>query len=65
VPCRLLKSAYNQDSYGIAPLWDELEKSDQLSLEVARDLILENLPFYLQQLKVAKRNRKLSDALTN
>jgi hypothetical protein len=61
---RLLKSAYGQDSYGIAPLWDELEKSDQLSLEVARDLILDNLPFYLQQIKVAKRNRKLSDALT-
>lgn len=60
----LLKSAYNQDSCGITPLWDELEKSDQLSLEVARDLILENLPFYLQQLKVAKRNRKLSEALT-
>ena len=60
----LLKFAYSQESCGIAPLWDELEKSDQLSLEVARDLILDNLPFYLQQLKVAKRNRKLSDALT-
>jgi hypothetical protein len=62
---RLLRSAYGQVPCGIAPLWDELEKSDQLSLEVARDLILENLPFYLQQLKVAKRNRKLSDALTS
>lgn len=59
----LLKSAYSQDTCGIAPLWDELEKSDQLSLEVARDLILENLPFYLQQLKVAKRNTTLSAAL--
>ena len=61
----LLKFAYGQDSCGIATLWEELEKSDQLSLEVARDLILENLPFYLQQLKVAKRNRTLSEALTS
>jgi hypothetical protein len=61
----LLQFAYNQHLSGIAPLWDELEKSDQLSLEVARDLILENLPFYLKQLKVAKRNQVLSEALAN
>ncbi|MBD5804510.1 hypothetical protein AZOA_39530 [Azoarcus sp. Aa7] len=61
----LLQAGYNQRALGISPLWDELEKSDQLSLEVARNLILENLPFYLQQLKVAKRNKTLSEALAN
>jgi hypothetical protein len=61
----LLQHAYNQKLASITPLWDELEKSDQLSLEVARDLILENLPFYLQQLKVAKRNKILSEALSD
>ncbi|WP_157866550.1 hypothetical protein [Aromatoleum aromaticum] len=61
----LLHNAYNQRNSSITPLWDELEKSDQLSLDIARDLILENLPFYLQQLKVAKQNEKLADALSD
>jgi hypothetical protein len=61
----LLDHAYNQKLANITPLWDELEKSDQLSLEVARGLILENLPFYLQQLKVAKRHPKLLAALSS
>lgn len=59
----LLREAYNQKHPHLGPLWDELETSDQLSLAIARDLILDNLPFYLQQLKVAKRSSLLRSAL--
>jgi hypothetical protein len=59
----LLREAYEQKHLNLGPLWDELEKSDQLSLAIARDLILDNLSFYLQQLKVAKRSPLLQSAL--
>lgn len=61
----LLNSVYNQKKSNLQFLWAELEKSDQLSLVIARDLILESLPFYLQQLKVASRNPNLETALND
>lgn len=59
----LLKEAYNQKKANLNSLWSELDKTDQLSLDVARGLILENMPFYLQQLKVAKKDNDLKIVL--
>ena len=43
---------YNQSSADLSSLWQELTKSDQLEIGVARRLILDHLPFYLRQLSV-------------
>ncbi len=50
----LLKGLYNQPRPMFDSLWAELDKSDQVDIELARALILDNIPFYLKQLGAHK-----------
>lgn len=50
----VLEVAYKQRSLNLDSLWSELEGSDQIAIDIARSLILQNIPFYLKQLRVHK-----------
>jgi hypothetical protein len=50
----LLKNVYGQAKPALDVLWAELDKSDQVDIELARALILDNIPFYLKQLGAHK-----------
>ena len=50
----LLREVFNQIQTHLDTLWDELDKSDQVDIDLARSLILQNIPFYLKQLGVHK-----------
>lgn len=58
----LLESLYRRPLATLTTLWQELEKSDQLSIGIARNMILNHLPFYLRQLN-AHRSKELRKAL--
>jgi len=58
----LLKSLYGQTKPILDGLWTELDKSDQVDIELARALILDNIPFYLKQLG-AHKNPELDKCL--
>ena len=49
---QLYEDLYNQPRGDFGALWQELDRSDQLEIGVARRLILDHLPFYLRQLSV-------------
>jgi hypothetical protein len=59
----LLDKIYYQLDPNLDGLWQELEKSDQLEIEVARRVILNHLPFYLRQLNVHHHSKELHKAL--
>lgn len=50
----LLNKAYNQRNYDLGRLWEELDKSEQLDIRIAQQLVLNHIPFYLRQLGVHK-----------
>jgi len=52
----MLSEVYNQKNINLDVLWDELDKSDQVDIELAKSLILQNIPFYLKQLGAHKSN---------
>jgi len=52
----LLRQVYNQNGNDLSRLWSELDKSDQIDIELARTLILDNIPFYLKQLGALKND---------
>jgi hypothetical protein len=54
--CWLLRQVYNQNGNDFSGLWSELDKSDQIDIELARTLILDNIPFYLKQLGALKND---------
>lgn len=56
----ILREAYNQRDPQIGPLWATLEESNQLELAVARELILDRLPFDLRALKSDKKSPVLT-----
>lgn len=58
----LLAKEYNQQQTDLSNLWDKLDKSEQLDIRIAQQLILEHIPFYLRQLGVQKHAR-LQDIL--
>ena len=49
---RLYSDLYNQGDADFGVLWRELDRSDQLEIDIARRLILDHIPFYLRQLSV-------------
>ena len=49
---QLSRELHSQPDADFGTLWQELEKSDQLAVGVARRLILDHLPLYLRQLSV-------------
>jgi hypothetical protein len=59
----ILREAYAQYQPDLRGLWEQLEESDQLELDVARDLILENLPIVLRQIGAQKKSPDLAEAL--
>lgn len=59
----LLDKCYNQRNPNLCHLWQELDKSDQLEIEVARGKILNHLPFYLRQLNAHHKSEPLRQAL--
>lgn len=56
----ILREAYNQREPNLGPIWEALEKSNQLELAVARGLILDRLPYELRNLGSVKKNQVLS-----
>ena len=46
----LLREVFNQHRPDLDTLWQELGQSDQVDIELAKALILDNIPFYLKQL---------------
>ena len=50
----LLREVYEQQGTGLDDLWGQLDTADQVDIELARSLILRNIPFYLKQLGAHK-----------
>lgn len=50
----LLEKAYDQKDCDLSNLWEELDKSEQLDIRIAQQLVLNHLPFYIRQLGVHK-----------
>ncbi len=59
----ILKEVYGQKHVDLADIWEELNKSEQLSVRVALRLVMKHIPFYLDQLGVHK-HPALSQAYT-
>lgn len=59
----LYQKLYEQKRPSFDELWRELDKSDQLQLDAARRLILDSVPFYLQQLDLGDSAPKLREAI--
>ena len=63
----LYSELYNQRGADFSVLWNELNKTDQLKIGIARRLILDHIPFYLRQLSVKcepiEKRLSLCDAL--
>jgi hypothetical protein len=53
----LLRKAYNQRNCDLSQLWEELDRSEQLDIRIAEQLVLSHIPFYLRQLGVHKNPR--------
>jgi hypothetical protein len=60
---RLYEALYNQKRPDFEALWQELDRSDQLEVAVARRLVLDHLPLYLRQLRLSAPT--LSQRLTD
>ena len=58
----LLGEVYDQRFSSLDILWKELDKSDQVDIELAKALMLENIPFYLKILGVHE-DTSLQDGL--
>jgi hypothetical protein len=61
----ILDKCYWQEKADLEALWQELEKTDQLKIDVVREMILEHLPFYLRQLPADHKNEQLRNVLAN
>ncbi|HJW55342.1 MAG TPA: hypothetical protein VJ577_08730 [Burkholderiaceae bacterium] len=59
----MLALLYNQPHANLSALWGLFEKADQVTLDVARGLILDGLPQLLRQLGRASKGAKISVAL--
>lgn len=59
----LLRDLYNQKHANLSEFFALAEEADQVTLDVARSLILDGLPQSLKSLPGVKKNRKLADAL--
>ncbi len=49
---QLYATFYNQKKPDLSRLWKQLDRSNQLEIDVARNMILEFLPWYLRQLSL-------------
>lgn len=58
----LLRKVYNQRNCDLGRLWEELDRSEQLDIRIAEQLVLNHIPFYLRQLGVHK-HPKLQELL--
>lgn len=59
----LLRGLYNQKHANLSEFFALAEEADQVTLDVARGLILDGLPQSLKSLPGVGKNRKLADAL--
>ena len=59
----LLKDLYNQQHANLSELFALADEADQVTLDVARGLILEGLPQSLRSLPGIGKNKKLAEAL--
>ena len=60
----LLGQLYNQPHANLSGLWGLFENADQVTLDVARGMILDGLPQSLRQLGSASKNKKISTVLS-
>ena len=49
---RLFRDVYDQNSHALEGLFQTLSETDQVDVDLARSMMLRNLPFYLRQLGV-------------
>jgi hypothetical protein len=61
----LLKDLYNQPHANLSELFALADEADQITLDVARELILEGLPQSLRSLPGIGKNKKLAQALAS
>ena len=61
----LLKDLYNQQHANLSELFALADEADQVTLDVARSLILEGLPQSLRSLPGIGKNKKLAQALAS
>lgn len=61
----LLVQLYNQPYANLTRLWGLFENADQVTLDVARGMILDGLPQSLRQLGGASKNKKISAVLSD
>lgn len=61
----LLKDLYNQQHANLSELFALADEADQVTLDVARGMILEGLPQSLRSLPGIGKNKKLAKALAN
>lgn len=52
----LLREVFNQHRPDLDALWNDLGRSDQVDIELAKALMLDNIPFYLKQLGTHKHS---------
>jgi hypothetical protein len=48
----ILENSYKQKNVDLGQLWEELDRSEQLDIRIAQQLVLSHIPFYLRQLGV-------------
>jgi hypothetical protein len=53
----ILNKAYNQRNYDLSELWEDLDRSEQLDIRIAEQLVLNHIPFYMRLLGVHKHPR--------
>jgi len=53
----VLKKVYGQQDCDLSPLWEELDRSEQLDIRIAEQLVLNHVPFYMRLLGVQKHPR--------
>jgi len=58
----ILENSYKLKHVDLSRLWEELDRSEQLDIRIAQQLVLNHIPFYLRQLGVHKHSR-LQDLL--
>lgn len=60
----LLRHVFNQPHANLDALWGTFDEADQITLSIARQLILEGLPNSLQQLSKVRRHPTIEAALS-
>jgi hypothetical protein len=59
----LLQNVYGISNTSLDQIWKDLLQSDQLNIQVAKDLLLRNAPYILRELGMHKQNHSVNELL--